>query len=178
MTFMDLISIIGLLLSVASFIASSFSKFKSYRREFMAIGYVLFGFVISRVLYTYLPSGNFGTAIEPRSIVLMIIILVMAIVVLVTLKKEGSEQAIWVVFVFIVYMSVSGKTLGLIDDFKLKDNEILAVVEINEKLGDIDRVIELLEWMKDDHNKNEKQVIDARINTLKTEKIKKLSHTQ
>lgn len=101
MTFMDLISLIGLLLSVASFIASSLSKFKSYRREFMAIGYVLFGFVISRVVYIYLPPGNIGGAVEPRSIVLMIIIMVMSIVVLVALKKEGSQQATWLCSFFL-----------------------------------------------------------------------------
>lgn len=75
-------------------------------------------------------------------------------------------------------MSLYGKTFGLIDDFEFRDNEILAAVELSEKSGDIDRAIELLEWLKADHNKDEKQVIDARINALKIEKIKKLSHAE
>jgi hypothetical protein len=176
MAYMDLISLISLLLSVASFFASAFNKFKSHRREFMAIGYVLFGFVTSRILFIFLPSGNLDTAIEPRNIVIMIILMVMAIIILVALKKEGSEQAIWVVFMFIVYVSIYGKSLGIIDNFKLRDNEILAIVEISEKSGDMDRAIDLLEWMKEDHNNDEKQVIDARIDVLKSNKIKKLSN--
>ena len=146
MSFIDLISLIGFLLSVVSFATSSAEKLAPFKRELIAVGYVSFGFVISRILYTYLPPGIIaGVSLQPRSYIWVLLLVVMAIIVLYTLKKEGSRQAVWVFMLCFMVISTNGKSIGLIDNFKLRDNEILYDVEMNEKSGDLSRAIELLE---------------------------------
>lgn len=176
MTFMDLISLISLLLSVASFATSSVGKFAAYKNEFMAVGYFLFGFVISRLLYTYLPLQTVGEFFSPRFFVWALILGVMAIIVLTALKREGTHYSIWVIMVFFILISFNGKYVGLIDNFKLRENEFLSIVEIDEKSGDFDRAIEILTLMKDGRNQEEIKTLDTRISAIKLLKTEKLSH--
>ena len=178
MTFMDLVSLVGLLLSAVSFATSSVGKLAKYKRELLAVGFVLFGFVLSRVLYTYLPPGHQIVELHPRLIVWSLVLTRMAIVVLVALKKEGSYQAAWVVFLFFVYLSLYGKSVGLVETFKLRDNEIIAAVELNERSADFDRAIEILEWTKEDRTREEQKVLDARIGVLRSRKAERLARPQ
>ena len=178
MTFMDLVSLISLVLSAASFATSSAQKLAKHKQQFIAVGFVLFGFVISRVLYTYLPPGSVGLSIRPRVLVLAMVVAVMAVVVLVALKKEGSHQAVWVVFIFLVYLNLYGKSLGLIDMITLRDKEILSAVEINERSRDFDRAIEILEWTRQGRSQDEQRMLDERIGVLRSQKAKELAHQQ
>ena len=84
----------------------------------------------------------------------------------------------WTVMLFLFFLSTYGKSVGLIDNFKLRDNELLSAVEINEKSGDIDRAIEVLDWMKEGRSKDEIKVLDARISILKSRKAEKLSRPE
>ena len=77
-----------------------------------------------------------------------------------------------------MYLSVYGKSVGLIETFKLRDSEILSSVEVDERSGDFDRAIEILEWMKGGRTREEQQAIDARIAILRTRKAERLSHSQ
>jgi hypothetical protein len=138
----------------------------------------MLGFVVSRVLYSYLPSVGGNLHFEPRFAAWGIILAVMAIVVLVSLRKEGSHQAVWVVFLFLVYLSFYGKSLGLVDNFSLRDGELVSAVELDEHGGDFDRATQLLEWAKSDRPKDEQQAIDSRIAGLRSRKTEWLSHSQ
>jgi hypothetical protein len=178
MTLIDLISLISLLLSAASFATSSVGRLAKYKSEFLAVGWVLFGFVISRILFTYLPPGGAGLRLQPRVFVWGLVMIVMATVVLVALKKEGTNQAVWIILIFFMLLGINGKSMGLIETFKLRDSEILSSVETDEHSGDFDRAIEILEWMKGDRTREEQQAIDARIAILKSRKAERLLHSQ
>ncbi len=175
MTFMDLVSLISLLLSVVSFATSSVGKLNRYKQQFMAVGYVLFGFVLSRMVYTLLPPGQV-VGVQPRVIVWVLLLPVMAIVVLVTLKKEGTNLALFAVASFFWYLAVYGKAVGLIEPFKLRDNEAIAAIDVAERAADFDREIEIIQWMEQDRTKEERKALDERVGILRSRKAERLAH--
>jgi hypothetical protein len=175
MSYMDLIGLASLVLAALSFLAPSFTKLSGHKKTFEAIGWFFLGFIASRVAYALLPAGASGAIPNYRVLVWGTVITVAVILILTALKREGTNSAIWVLFIVMAYLSLYGKSIGLITQDDLRDDETLIVVDAKERTGEFDRALELLQKMSSGRSKEESDAIAKRIQEINGKKLQKIS---
>ena len=109
MHFMDILTIISAIASVAGLFGSQLEKFSQYRKWLLPFGAFFLGLLLARLLDAMLPSQAIsGTGFNSRQIASGVILLVGASAVLITLIRESSQAAMWVV-VMLALAASSGK---------------------------------------------------------------------
>jgi hypothetical protein len=175
MSYMDLVGLAGLVLAAFSFLAPSFNKLSSHKKTFEAVGWFFLGFVASRAAFAFLPAEASGAIPNYRVLVWGIVITVAVVLIFTALRREGTQSAIWVMFIVLVYLSMYGKNIGLITQEDLRDDETLIVVDAKERTGEFDRALELLQKMSSGRSKEESDAISKRVQEINSKRLQKIS---
>ena len=175
MHFMDFITIISAIASVAGLFGSQLSQFSQYRKWLTPFGTFFLGLLVARLIDAMFPSHNLSeNGFGPRQIAIGILLVSGVSAFLITLIREKSQAAVWV----LVMLGFSASTLRFVwsdENPEITLGERLAIVSAREKASDFDGAIKLLKKVEDGSEKEEREAIEKRISELQSEKLKNIT---
>jgi len=174
MGFVDTISIVRVIASILSLFGSKLQKFHKYQQSLLVFGAFFLGLILGRIIETFFPDRRPGLEITARQAVWAFIFIIGAVIVLITLIREGTQRATVFLMVFMLSVVVTAY-LYLDKPVRMTIEEQIYVVESREKNGNITGAIELLKDIKHQAPQSYREVIEKRITSLEAQSLQRMS---